>query len=185
MAREAGPHLRASCKAASLSTPRPSDCQLLARVPFLPSQASALAFPSLFVNTHPSTHCFHGPAPASLLWGPSVDAAPGTPGPHLGHTWARPASLLLLKPEQVSLPECFDIRGCVFYIYGDQLTCLAESGGEVIHPIPSKSFLRVHNHVYIIPYAFSVAAVTNYHKFGDLKQTENYRLTVLEARSPK
>lgn len=106
---EAGLELHARCQATPLSLPDPCDRQLLTRVPFPPTPGLGTSFSFTLPELPSLTHCSHGPAPASLLWGPSVDAAPGAPGPHLGHTWAtprphlghtwtRPSSSLLLKP---------------------------------------------------------------------------------------
>lgn len=180
---EAGLELHARCQATPLSLPDPCDRQLLTRVPFPPTPGLGTSFSFTLPELPSLTHCSHGPAPASLLWGPSVDAVPGAPGPHLGHTWATPGPGRL-PPYSSSLSGRFAIRDCVFYIYRDQLTCLAESGGEGTHPMPSKSFVCVHSHVYRIPCSFSVAAVTNDRKLGDWKQTENHSLTVPGARSP-
>lgn len=101
---EAGLELHARCQATPLSLPDPCDRQLLTRVPFPPTPGLGTSFSFTLPELPSLTHCSHGPAPASLLWGPSVDAAPGTPGPHLGHTWATPEphlgqAIFLLTPQ--------------------------------------------------------------------------------------
>lgn len=148
--------------------------------PFLPPQALAPAFPSRFLNSPPSLTALTGQRQPRC----SGDLLLMQCQAHLGHTWATPGPGRL-PPYSSSLSGRFAIRDCVFYIYRDQLTCLAESGGEGTHPMPSKSFVCVHSHAYRIPCSFSVAAVTNDRKLGDWKQTENHSLTAPGARSPK